>query len=172
MKRSANNRIVHSSLALLIAFLLASCATINTPHSDITFESLRAFEIAFVDEFAVPGKKFDAAAFDAKVAEGNAKFQDAMNNEKFKARRPVLQDLSNQFKAEAAHLRKKASTGKVTPALATEMKRDKRRFRNILSAKRQKARRATRPRKQRQIGPGRFQFLRRESKTRRANFHR
>ena len=124
MKRSANNRIVHSSLALLIAFLLASCATINKPQSDVTFESLRAFEIAFVDEFAVPHKKFDAAAFDGKVAEGNAKFQDAMNNEKFKARRPVLQDLSNQFKAEAAHLRKNASTGKVTPALATEMKRD------------------------------------------------
>jgi hypothetical protein len=124
MKRSANNRIVHSLLALFIGFGLASCATINKPQSDVTFESLRAFEIAFVDEFAVPKKKFDAAAFDAKVAEGNAKFQDAMNNEKFKARKPVLQDLSNQFKAEAAHLRKKASAGKVTPALATEMKRD------------------------------------------------
>jgi len=124
MKRSANNRIVHSSLALLIVFVLTSCATINKPQSDISFESLRAFEIAFVDEFAVPKKKFDAAAFDSKVAEGNAKFQDAMNNEKFKARKPVLQDLSNQFKAEAAHLRKKASSGKVTPALATEMKRD------------------------------------------------
>ena len=124
MKRSANNRIVQSSLAFLAVAMLASCATINKPQSDITFESLRAFEIAFVDEFAVPGKKFDAAAFDAKVAEGNAKFQDAMNNEKFKARRPVLQDLSNQFKAEAAHLRKKASAGKVTPALGAEMKRD------------------------------------------------
>ena len=88
------------------------------------FESLRAFEIAFVDEFAVPGKSFDAAAFDTKVAEGNAKFQDAMNNEKFKARRPVLKDLAERFQAGAAHLRKKASAGKITPALATEMKRD------------------------------------------------
>ena len=47
-----------------------------------------------------------------------------MNNEKFKARRPCSRIYRTQFKAEAAHLRKKASTGKVTPALATEMKRD------------------------------------------------
>jgi hypothetical protein len=49
---------------------------------------------------------------------------DAITNEKFKARRPVLKDLADQFKAEAAHLRKKASTGKITKALAAEMKRD------------------------------------------------
>ena len=36
----------------------------------------------------------------------------------------MLRDLANQFKAEAAHLRKKASTGKITKALAAEMKRD------------------------------------------------
>jgi hypothetical protein len=108
----------------MLAILLSGCATINKPQSDVSFENLRAFEIAFVDQYAVPGKPFDAAAFDAKVAEGNAKFQDAMTNEKFKARRPVLKDLADQFKAEAAHLRKKASSGKVTKALAAEMKRD------------------------------------------------
>jgi hypothetical protein len=36
----------------------------------------------------------------------------------------VLRDLAGQFKAEAAHLRKKASTGTVTKALGAEMKRD------------------------------------------------
>jgi hypothetical protein len=116
--------LLRNSFVGLAALALASCVTLNKPQSDISFESLRAFEIAFVDEFAMPGKKFDAAAFDAKVAEGNAKFQDAMTNEKFKARRPVLKDLADQFKAEAAHLRKKASSGKITPALGAEMKRD------------------------------------------------
>jgi hypothetical protein len=124
MKRPNYHYVIQTLVIPLVALLCASCATVYKSGSDVSFESLRAFELGFVDEFAVPKKKFDAAAFDAKVAEGNAKFQDAMNNEKFKARKPVLQDLSNQFKATAAHLRKKASAGKVTPALATEMKRD------------------------------------------------
>jgi hypothetical protein len=124
MKLRSKNRLIGNSLMGIAAFALASCATLNKPGSDVSFENLRAFEIAFVDQYAVPGKPFDAAAFDAKVAEGNAKFQDAMTNEKFKARRPVLKDLADQFKAEAAHLRKKASSGKVTKALAAEMKRD------------------------------------------------
>lgn len=124
MKASSRHRTIYNTGLCLVALLLASCATINKPQSDVTFESLRAFEIAFVDQFAVPGKPFDAAAFDARVAEGNAKFQDAMTNEKFKARRPVLKDLADRFQAGAAHLRKKASSGKITPALATEMKRD------------------------------------------------
>src|SRR5262249_50558891 len=71
-----------------------------------------------------PGKRFNAAAFDAKVNEGNAKFQQAIANEKFTARRPVLVDLKGQFDADATHLRSKASRGKVTPALASEMKKD------------------------------------------------
>jgi hypothetical protein len=108
----------------MVAVLLSGCATINKPQSDVSIESLRAFHLAFVDQFAVPKKPFDAAAFDTKVAEGNAKFQDAMNNEKFKARRPVLNDLAEQFKADASHLRSKAGRGKITPALAAEMKRD------------------------------------------------
>jgi len=87
-------------------------------------ESLRNFELAFIDEFAVPGKRFNASAFDAKVNEGNAKFQQVIADEKFTARRPVLVDLKGQFDADAAHLRYKASGGKVTPALATEMKTD------------------------------------------------
>ena len=124
MKRSANNRIVHSSARFAHRLRARELRDNQQTSERRHFRKPARVEIAFVDEFAVPDKKFDAAAFDAKVAEGNAKFQDAMNNEKFKARRPVLQDLSNQFKAEAAHLRKKASTGKVTPALATEMKRD------------------------------------------------
>jgi hypothetical protein len=52
------------------------------------------------------------------------KFQQAIANEKFTARRPVLVDLKGQFDADAAHLRSKVSRGKVTPALATEMKKD------------------------------------------------
>ena len=36
----------------------------------------------------------------------------------------MLNDLYAQFKADAAHLRSKASRGKVTPALAIEMKKD------------------------------------------------
>jgi hypothetical protein len=124
MKSRSKNRLIGNSLIGIVLFALASCATLNKPGSDVSFENLRAFEISFVDQFAVPGKRFDAAAFDAKVAEGNAKFQDAMTNEKFKARRPVLKDLADQFKAEAAHLRKKASSGKITKALPAEMKRD------------------------------------------------
>jgi hypothetical protein len=63
-------------------------------------------------------------AKDAKVNQGNAKFQQAITDEKFTARRPVLVDLKGQFDADAAHLRSKASRGKVTPALASEMKKD------------------------------------------------
>jgi hypothetical protein len=124
MKAASKNPAIRNLLISIAAVVLASCATINKPGSDVSLESLRAFEIAFVDEFAVPGKSFDAAAFDAKVNEGNAKFQDAMTNEKFKARRPVVKDLADQFKAEASHLRKKASSGKVTKALGAEMKKD------------------------------------------------
>jgi hypothetical protein len=121
---NSKNTIVRNTFLCAVAFVLSSCATLTKPESDVSFENLRAFEISFVDQFAVPGKPFDAAAFDAKVAEGNAKFQDAIKNEKFSARKPVLRDLANQFKAEAAHLRTKASSGKVTKALAAEMKRD------------------------------------------------
>ena len=121
---NSKDTIVRNTFLCAVAFALASCATVNKPGSDATLENLRSFEISFVDQFAVPGKPFDAAAFDAKVAEGNARFQDAIKNEKFAARKPVLRDLANQFKAEAAHLRKKASTGKITKALAAEMKRD------------------------------------------------
>ena len=108
------------------AILIASCgtATFTKTGSDATIESLRSFHLAFIDEFAVPGKKFNATAFNAKVNEGNAKFQQAIANEKFTARRPVLIDLKAQFDADAAHLKSKASHGKVTPALASEMKKD------------------------------------------------
>ena len=106
--------------------LITSCgtATFTKTGSDATIESLRNFELALVDEFAVPGKKFNATAFNAKVNQGDAKFQQAIADEKFTARRPVLNDLAAQFKADAAHLRSKASRGKVTPALASEMKKD------------------------------------------------
>jgi hypothetical protein len=109
-----------------VAILITSCgtATFTKTGSDATIESLRNFELAFIDEFAVPGKKFNAAAFTAKVNEGNAKFQQAIADEKFTARRPVLVNLKGQFDADAAHLKSKASRGKITPALATEMKND------------------------------------------------
>jgi hypothetical protein len=108
------------------AIFIASCgtATFTKTGSDATIESLRNFELAFIDQFAVPGKKFNAAAFNAKVDEGNVKFQQAIANEKFTVRRPVLVSLKSQFDADAAHLRSKASRGKITPALATEMKND------------------------------------------------
>ena len=118
--------IFRNTILCAAAIFIASCgtATFTKTGSDATIESLRNFELAFVDEFAVPGKKFNATAFNAKVNEGNAKFQQAITNEKFTARRPVLVNLKGQFDADAAHLRSKASRGKITPALATEMKND------------------------------------------------
>jgi hypothetical protein len=92
--------------------------------SDARIESLRSFQLGFIDEFAVPGKRFNPAAFEAKVNEGDAKFQRAVADEKFTTRRPVLNDLAAQFQADAAYLRGKAGRGKVTPALASEMKKD------------------------------------------------
>ena len=108
------------------AIVITSCgtATFTKTGSDVQIESLRSFHLAFINEFAVPKKRFNAAAFDAKVNEGNAKFQSAIANEQFTARRPVLIDLKAQFDADAAHIRSKASRGKITPALATEMKKD------------------------------------------------
>jgi len=108
------------------AIFVASCgtATFTKSGSDATIETLRSFHLAFIDQFAVPGKKFNATAFNAKVNEGNAKFQQAIADEKFTARRPVLVDLKAQFDADAAHLKSKASHGKITPALASEMKKD------------------------------------------------
>ena len=108
------------------AIVITSCgtATFTKTGSDAQIESLRSFHLAFINEFAVPKKRFNPAAFDAKVNEGNAKFQSAIANEQFTARRPVLIDLKAQFDADAAHIRSKASRGKITPALATEMKKD------------------------------------------------
>ena len=124
--KAAKNLIIQNVFLGAVAIIITSCgtATFTKTGSDATIESLRNFELAFIDEFAVPGKKFNAAAFNAKVNEGNAKFQQAIADEKFTARRPVLVDLKGQFDADAAHLRSKASRGKITPALATEMKKD------------------------------------------------
>jgi hypothetical protein len=127
MKRKTLNLVALRNIFLCAtAIAVTSCgtATFTKTGSDAQIESLRSFHLAFIDEFAVPGKRFNAAAFNAKVNEGNAKFQQAIAEEKFTARRPVLIDLKAQFDADAAHLRSKASRGKVTPALATEMKKD------------------------------------------------
>jgi len=123
---ATQNFIVRNVFVCAVAIVIASCgtATFSKTGSDARIESLRNFQLSFIDEFAVPGKRFNAAAFDAKVNEGNAKFQQAIADEKFTARRPVLIDLKGQFDADAAHLRSKASRGKVTPALASEMKKD------------------------------------------------
>jgi hypothetical protein len=125
-RNTAKSFTVRNLVLCAAAMLITSCgtATFTKTGSDAQIESLRNFELAFIDEFAVPGKHFNAAAFDAKVNEGNAKFQQAISDEKFTARRPVLVDLKSQFDADAAHLRSKASRGKVTPALASEMKKD------------------------------------------------
>jgi hypothetical protein len=123
---TAKNLIALNAFIFAATIAITSCgtATFSKTGSDAQIESLRNFELAFIDEFAVPGKRFNAAAFDAKVNEGNAKFQQAIVDEKFTARRPVLIDLKGQFDADAAHVRSKASRGKVTPALASEMKKD------------------------------------------------
>jgi len=123
---TAKNFIVRNAFLCAAGIVVASCgtATFTKTGSDATIESLRSFHLAFIDEFAVPRKRFNAAAFEARVNEGNTKFQQTIANEKFTARRPVLIDLKAQFDADAAHLRSKASHGKVTPALATEMKKD------------------------------------------------
>ncbi|PYJ37653.1 MAG: hypothetical protein DME52_08315 [Verrucomicrobia bacterium] len=123
---TAKNFIVRNAFLCAAAIVMTSCgtATINKTGSDAQIEGLRSFHLAFIDEFAVPRKRFNAAAFEARVNEGNTKFQQTIANEKFTARRPVLIDLKAQFDADAAHLRSKASHGKVTPALATEMKKD------------------------------------------------
>jgi len=120
------NFIVRNVFLCAAAIVITSCgtATFTKTGSDATIESLRSFHLAFIDEFAVPKKRFNSAVFDAKVNEGNAKFQKAIANEQFTARRPVLIDLKAQFDADAAHIRSKASRGKITPALATEMKKD------------------------------------------------
>jgi hypothetical protein len=127
MKRNTPFPVALRNVFLCVAAMfIASCgtATFTKSGSDATIESLRSFHLAFIDEFAVPGKKFNATAFNARVNQGNAKFQQAIADEKFTARRPVLVDLKAQFDADAAHLKSKASRGKVTPALASEMKKD------------------------------------------------
>jgi hypothetical protein len=90
----------------------------------VRIKSLRNFQLAFIDEFAVLDKRFNTAAFEAKVNEGNAKFEQLIDDEKFTWGRTMLNDLYAQFRADAAHLRSKASRGKVTPALRIEMKKD------------------------------------------------
>src|SRR5207245_9734867 len=121
---TAKTLIVRNAFFCAAAIVITSCgtATFSKTGSNAQIESLRNFELAFIDEFAVPGKRFNAAAFDAKVNQGNAKFQQAITDEKFTARRPVLVDLKGKFDADAANLRSKASRGKLTPELAREMK--------------------------------------------------
>ena len=124
--KAANYFIIQHVFLCAAAILITSCgtATFTKTGSDTEIESLRSFHLAFINDFAVPGKHFNAAVFDAEVNAGNAKFQQAIADEKFTARRPVLIDLKAQFDADAAHLRSKASRGKITPALANEMKKD------------------------------------------------
>ncbi len=72
-RNTPKNFIVRNVFLCAAAILITSCgtATFTKTGSDATIESLRNFELAFIDEFAVPGKKFNAAAFNAKVNEGN-----------------------------------------------------------------------------------------------------
>src|SRR6266702_1427980 len=103
---TVKNFVLRNLLLCAAAIASTSCgtATFSKAGSDTQVESLRNFELAFIAEFAVPGKRFNAAAFDAKVNQGNAKFQQVITNEKFTARRPVLVDLKGQFDADATHL--------------------------------------------------------------------
>src|SRR5690349_547252 len=95
--------IVRNAFLCAVAIVITSCgtATFSKSGSDATIESLRSFHLAFINDFAVPGKHFNAAVFDAEVNAGNAKFQQVIANEKFTARRPVLVDLKAQFDADA-----------------------------------------------------------------------
>src|SRR6266705_1557405 len=104
---TAKNCIVRNAFLCATAIVVASCgtATFTKTGSDATIESLRSFHLAFIDEFAVPRKRFNAAAFEAKVNEGNAMFQQTIANEKFTARRPVLIDLKQKFENDATHRR-------------------------------------------------------------------
>src|SRR5438034_9809908 len=101
------------------AIVITSCgtATFTKTGSDTQIESLRSFHLAFINEFAVPKKRFNAAAFDAKVNEGNAKFQKAIANEQFTTRHLILIDLNAQYDADAAHIRSKSSRCKIMPTL-------------------------------------------------------
>jgi hypothetical protein len=56
---TAKNLIVRNALLCAAAIALASCgtATFSKTGSDAQIESLRNFELAFIDEFAVPGKR-------------------------------------------------------------------------------------------------------------------
>src|SRR5947209_6948930 len=71
---AAKNFIVRNVFLCATAIAITSCgtATFSKPGSDAQIESLRSFQLAFIDEFAVPGKRFNAAAFEARVNEGNA----------------------------------------------------------------------------------------------------
>ncbi len=70
----AKNFVLRNLLLFAAAIAITSCgtATFSKTGSDAQIESMRNFELAFIDEFAVPGKRFNAAAFDAKVNQGNA----------------------------------------------------------------------------------------------------
>ena len=65
----AKNFAFRNLFLCVAAIAITSCgtATFTKTGSDAQIESLRNFELAFIDEFAVPGKRFNAAAFDAKV---------------------------------------------------------------------------------------------------------
>ncbi len=117
--------IVRAAVIALAAVSLTGCGTMtfNKTDSDAQIESLRTVHLALVDQFAVPNKHFDAAAFDAKAEAGNRKFDEALAKENVVARRPVIRDLANQFRKDAEHLRNKASNNKITPNLASDMKK-------------------------------------------------
>src|SRR5436305_12178022 len=93
---AAKDLIVRNAFLCAAAIVITSCgtATFSKTGSDAQIENLRNFELAFINEFAVPGKHFNATAFDVKVNEGNAKFQQGITTEKLTTRRPVLPDLS------------------------------------------------------------------------------
>ena len=125
-QNAGNGRTLWTVLMCLATVLLAGCAaaTFNKPGTDLRIESLRNFQLAFIDKFGAPDKAFDPVTFDAMVNQGNARFQQAIADEKFSARREILENLAELFKADANHLRSRASRGKMTLALATEMKDD------------------------------------------------
>src|SRR5437763_16834232 len=105
--KAAKYFIIQHVFLCAAAILATSCgtATFTKTGSDTEIESLRNFHLAFINDFAVPGKRFNAAVFDAVVNAGNAKFQQAISNEKFTARLSVLLDLKAIFNANTEYLR-------------------------------------------------------------------
>src|SRR5438445_12078356 len=102
---TAKTLIVRNAFFCAAAIVITSCgtATFSKTGSNAQIESLRNFELAFIEEFAVLCKRINAAAFYDKINKDNEKFQLSITDEKFTVCRPVLVELKGKMDADAAH---------------------------------------------------------------------